>query len=206
MRCLSQEATVREHSRLQTREEHRDQILHFPLFPGGLLITPKPLAGTQLLSEQRDVVWRGSNVIGICNSDISILRFRKTCCLQHLNEEWQHAVARPGSSGRRDRPDRQTTPFPVLTSLKNMYSLATRWHGESTHGLSQRRGGEKWGVEGEQDGEIPGDFRQTILGLPLSLTGVMEGRDKRRRNVYYLTQRRQQSGSPTSGKLIQIFH
>lgn len=78
-----------------------------------LLETPKP--GTYLLSEQRHAVTKGSHALGICNREISALRFRKTCCLQHLNEEWQYAPACSGGSRRRDRQERWTTAFLVLT-------------------------------------------------------------------------------------------
>ena len=88
-----------------------------PSFPTlswwSLLKTPKP--GTYLLSEQRHAARKGSHATGICNREISALRFRKTCCLQHLNEEWQYVLARPGGSRRRDRQERWTTSFLVLT-------------------------------------------------------------------------------------------
>ena len=111
MRCLGPEAPVRKYSWLQTRGVYRDQILPFPLFPGGLSSKLPSLA----LSEQRHAVRKGSHAIGMCNREISALRFRKTCCLQHLNEEWQYAPACSGGSSRRDRQERWTTAFLVLT-------------------------------------------------------------------------------------------
>ena len=46
MRCLGQEARVRRYLWLQTRGENSDQILPFPLFPGGLSSKLPSLART----------------------------------------------------------------------------------------------------------------------------------------------------------------
>ena len=39
-------------------------------------------------------------------------------------------------------------------------------------------------MEGKRDLESAGGVRQTILGLPLTLTGVMGGRDRDSRNYF----------------------
>lgn len=172
MRYLSHEAGVREHSCLQTGGKHRDQGLHFPLFPGGLLLTSK--LGTYLLSEERDGFWRGSNAIGIWSMDSSILRFRKTCCLQHLKSGNTLLYCAGGSR----RSTTQTMPFPVLSEGYVHCSHRVACWVYLWPFLA-------WGWEEvESRRKTPRDFGQTILGLPLALTGVTEGRDKRQHIIW----------------------